>query len=191
MKYLISSFSLFLLIIFLSACQDEPLPKLGEMKETFSFVNQDSQVVNNATVKDKIYVADFFFTSCPTICPKMKAEMLRVYQAFEGDPELLLLSHSIDPKHDTVAVLQKYAEKLGVSSKNWHLMTGDKEFTYDLARSYMISALEDPTAPGGIVHSGAFILMDKQQQIRGMFDGTNSGEVDQLIKAIKKLKNEG
>lgn len=157
----------------------------------FSFTDQDGKVITQETFKDKIYVADFFFTTCPTICPIMKTQMLRVYEAYKGNPDVLLLSHTIDPKHDSVAVLHTFAERLGVSSKMWHFVTGDIDKIYDIGQnSYMITAREDPDEPGGAIHSGAFILVDKERRIRGIYDGTKKEKVDILIKDIHRLLNE-
>ncbi|MFP4089740.1 MAG: SCO family protein [Cyclobacteriaceae bacterium] len=157
----------------------------------FSFVNQDSSQITPATLDGKIYVADFFFTSCPTICPVMKTQMLRVYEEFKGHPEVALLSHSIDPEYDTVALLHDYAERLGVSSDTWHFVTGDKEAIYDIGlSSYMVTAMEDEEEPGGFIHSGAFILVDKDRRIRGMYDGTEPAQVDKLIKDMNRLLEE-
>lgn len=157
----------------------------------FSFINQDSAVVTNETFDDKIYVADFFFTSCPTICPVMKKEMLRVYEAFQDNDQVLLLSHTIDPTYDSVALLQDYAERLGVSSDKWHFVTGDKDAIYDMGlKSYMVTAMEDNSSPGGFMHSGAFVLVDQDRRIRGMYDGTVKEQVDVLINDIRRLLQE-
>jgi protein SCO1/2 len=148
----------------------------------FAFVNQDSSVVTEDTFNDGIYVADFFFTTCPSICPIMKTQMLRVYEKYKGNEKVKILSHSIDPAHDTVAVLKDYAERLEVSGDQWHFVTGDKEEIFDLAQeSYMVSVLENEEAPGGVVHSGAFLLIDSRGRIRGHYDGTKAEEVDQLM----------
>ncbi len=157
----------------------------------FSFIDQDSTVVTNNTFENKIYVTDFFFTSCPTICPVMKKEMLRVYEAFKDNNQVLFLSHTIDPQYDTVALLHDYANRLGVSSDKWHFVTGDKEAIYDMGlKSYMVTAMEDESSPGGFIHSGAFILVDKERRIRGMYDGTVKEQVDVLINDIHRLLNE-
>jgi len=157
----------------------------------FKFVDQDSNWVTNETFEGNIYVADFFFTSCPTICPIMKTQMLRVYDSTKNMDDVLILSHTIDPKHDTVAVLKAFAERLGVSSDRWHFVTGEKEDLYKIGQtSYMVSAVEDPTEPGGFIHSGAFVLVDKQQRVRGVYDGTKADQVDRLIKDIDVLRNE-
>ncbi|MDH5366616.1 MAG: SCO family protein [Cyclobacteriaceae bacterium] len=157
----------------------------------FEFINQDSTAVNQSTFDGKIYVADFFFTSCPTICPIMKTQMLRVYDAMESYDDVAILSHTIDPEYDTVALLKDFAERLGVSTPKWHFVTGDKNKIFEQGqRSYMVTAVEDKTAPGGAIHSGAFILVDKEKHIRGFYDGTLPEEVDVLIKDIALLRKE-
>ncbi|UII33296.1 SCO family protein [Fulvivirga ulvae] len=157
----------------------------------FKFVDQDSNWVSTETFTDKIYVADFFFTSCPTICPVMKAQMLRVYDSIQNKSDVLILSHTIDPKHDTVAVLKEFADRLGVESSKWHFVTGEKDDIYKIGQtSYMVSASEDPTEPGGYIHSGAFILVDKGRRIRGLYDGTKPDQVDRLINDIDVLLQE-
>ncbi len=157
----------------------------------FQFVNQDSLLVTHHTFDDKIYVADFFFTTCPTICPVMKTQMLRVYEKFKDNDEVLILSHSIDPVHDTVAVLKAFSDKLGVDSGKWHFVTGNKNEIYSIGeKSYLVTAQEDGEAPGGYIHSGAFILIDKEKRIRGMYDGTEENEVDRLMKDIQILIKE-
>ncbi len=156
----------------------------------FSFVNQDSVVVTNETFSSKVYVADFFFTTCPTICPVMKQQMLRVYDVYKENPEFAIISHTIDPEYDTVALLNDYASRLGVSSSTWHFVTGNKDEIYDIAEeSYLSIADEDESAPGGFIHSGAFILIDKEGRIRGVYDGTIEEQVDVLIKDVERLIN--
>lgn len=202
-------------LIVTSACSsqetDERLPILGrkevqvnvvegkEVMDTvyhtigdFSFVNQDSIVITQEDFKGKIYVADFFFTSCPTICPIMKSEMLRVYEAFKDNDEVLILSHTIDPAYDTVALLKDYAERLGVEDHSkWHFVTGEKEDIYEIGQGdYMVTAMEDEDEPGGFLHSGAFILVDKHRRVRGIYDGTKEIEVSRLIKDIPRLLEE-
>ena len=209
-----------LLLVLIAGCgphkvADKRLPILGrkELKEVevngqkvldtvyhtiadFEFVNQDSAMVNNLTFTGKIYIADFFFTTCPTICPKMKAQMLRVYDSIGDNPEIKILSHTIDPKHDSVGVLRDFAERLGVTSEKWHFVTGNKDDIYRIGQtSYMVSAVEDPSEPGGYIHSGAFILVDRSGRIRGMYDGTKADQVDRLIRdmwvLLKEEKNTG
>lgn len=154
----------------------------------FQFVDQDSTIITNATFHNQVYVADFFFTSCPTICPVMKQQMLRIYEEYLNDPEVAILSHTIDPKHDTVAVLKDFSEKLGVESSKWHFVTGSQDDIYEIGEtSYMVVANEDESAPGGYIHSGAFLLVDKKGRIRGVYDGTVPEQVDILINDIKRL----
>ena len=157
----------------------------------FRFVDQDSAEVTNETFKNKIYVADFFFTSCRTICPAMKTQMLRVYDSVESDTSVLLLSHTIDPEYDTVGLLNDYANRLGVKSEKWHFVTGDKEEIYRIAQtSYFATAMEDKSEPDGFIHSGAFLLIDRHQRIRGKYDGTVEADVNRLLEDIERLKKE-
>ena len=157
----------------------------------FQFVNQYGDSVGSKNLQDKIYVADFFFTSCPSICPGMQRNMLTVYNTFMDTADVKIISFTIDPKHDTAAVLKKYADKLGVSGNSWWFLNGDKDKVYELAtKSYLVGVTQDSTAAGGYVHQGYFVLIDKQQRIRGSYDGTDPKQVDQLIADIKTLKAE-
>jgi protein SCO1/2 len=191
-----------LFLIGLISCQpsmrNEKLPIIGHQDivdgdtiyhtvPDFAFVNQDSQLVTNATFEDKIYVTDFFFTSCPTICPKMKRQMLRLYANYEQDDRIMLLSHSIDTKRDTVGKLRNYAAGLGVSSDKWHFVTGDKDAIFEIADDYFSVAQDDPNAPGGFDHSGRFILVDKNRYVRSFCDGTDPVSVDQFMEDIDRL----
>ncbi len=202
MKYLTL---LFLVTVFIGCDQqssNEKLPYLGNMAfeendtiyhtiQDFQLVDQDNSFITNETFANQVYVADFFFTSCPTICPKMKAQMLRVYERFESNNDVAILSHTIDPAYDTVALLKDYSERLGVRSDKWKFVTGDQDYIYDLAeKSYMSVADEDSDAPGGFVHSGAFLLVDKDRRIRGFYDGTVPEQVDVLMNDIEKLLKE-
>jgi protein SCO1/2 len=154
----------------------------------FKLINQDSNWVTPETFKGKVYVADFFFTSCPTICPTMKKEMLRVYESYKENDEVGIISHTIDPEYDTVALLKDFAERLEVKAPKWNFVTGEKEAIYELGqKGYMVTAMEDENADGGFLHSGAFILVDKDRKIRGVYDGTKSEEVDKLIADIELL----
>ena len=156
----------------------------------FSFLDQDGNVVDSTVLKNKIFVAEFFFTSCPSICPKMQAQMLRVNEKYKSDSNVLILAYTIDPARDTVAKLHEYAQKLGVESSKWHFLTGNKDSIYSLATSYLVSAAEDPDAPGGHIHSGNFILVDMQRRIRGYYDGTNEKGVEKLLGDIDILQKE-
>ncbi|MEK6782002.1 MAG: SCO family protein [Bacteroidota bacterium] len=200
MKYLV----LFTLNLLLFSCttKENSLPIFGERnvvgRDTvyhkiahFEFVDQDSAIITNDTFKDKIYVADFFFTSCRTICPIMKTQMLRVYDTIQNSTDVLLLSHTIDPEFDSVALLHDFAERLGVESRKWHFVTGPKDSIYKIAQtSYFATAMEDKTEPDGFIHSGAFLLMDKSARIRGKYDGTKEEDVNRLIGDIARLRKE-
>jgi len=168
----------------------EPLPILGTIDVPYTFTDQDGAPVSQSLFANKVYVADFFFTSCPTICPLMKSQMLRVYESFTGQDNILLLSHTIDPEHDTVEVLHDYAERLEISAARWHMVTGPKNEIYDTANRYMLAAMEDKQAPGGFIHSGSFCLVDQSGRIRGYYRGTEEESVDKLIVDIKRLLNE-
>jgi protein SCO1 len=192
------------LLATLAACGDsEPLPILGNRHAgpngdtiypkvpAFRFMNQDSQWVTNATFADKAYVADFFFIHCPTICPKVTAQMKRVHDAFVNEPRLLLLAHSIDTKNDTVPALHRYAAKIGIeNSQKWHFVTGEKDSIYTIAENYFSVAKENPEAPGGFDHSGRLILVDKNRHVRAFCDGTDPESVDQFIQSIQRLLRE-
>ena len=153
----------------------------------FSFVDQDSVVVTNETYNGKIYVTDFFFTTCPSICPLMKVQLLRVYDTYKDNPEVGILSHTIDPEYDNVAVLHDYAERLGVEKGMWHFVTGNKDKIYNMAQtSYYIGVRDD----GSFEHSGKFALVDKDRHIRGVYDGTDEESVDKLMIDIETLLKE-
>lgn len=204
MKYLTPILLTTIAVSFLlSACQEqkEPLPILSKQKEVngkleyeqipdFEFIGQDSNRVTNATFAGKAYVADFFFTSCPTICPIMARNMLTIYERFQDSTELLLLSHTIDPRRDSVGRLQQYARNLGVRSDKWFFVTGNKDSLYEIADDYFNVVIEDPTLPTGFDHSGRFILVDPQRHIRAYCQGTDSLAVQQFMKDIETLLDE-
>lgn len=158
----------------------------------FKFLNQDGDLVTNETFNNKIYVADFFFTSCPGICPAMTKNMNVLQETFKDDPEILLLSHSVTPEMDSISVLKNYAEAHGVISGKWHLVTGNQEEIYNLGRkSYFVEedlGLQKNTDE--FLHTENFILVDKNKHIRGIYNGLNRASIQQLIADIKTLKNE-
>ncbi len=157
----------------------------------FKFVNQYGDSISNKNFEGKIYVADFFFTSCPSICPMMQRNMLNIYNAYKDTADVRILSFTIDPKYDSVKVLKKYADKLGISGNMWWLVQGKKDETYSLAeKNYLVAVRKDSTVAGGYVHQGYFVLVDKKSRIRGAYDGTNITQVNQLIDDIKTLKAE-
>jgi protein SCO1/2 len=155
----------------------------------FKTVNQYGDSISNKNLDGNIYVADFFFTTCPSICPTMHRNMLTVYDAFKAEKDVKIISYTIDPKHDTVAVLKKYADKMGVTGNIWWLLNGKKEDIYKLSESYLVRKPEED-AKEMFIHDGYFILIDKQKRIRGTYDGTVPEQVANLITDIKKLKAE-
>ena len=155
----------------------------------FKYINQYGDSISDKNLDGNIYVADFFFTSCPSICPIMQRNMLNVYNAFKDSTGFKIISYTIDPQHDSVPVLKKYADKLGISRNTWWLLQGHKDDTYQIAKSYLVS-VEEKNPAGEYIHDGYFILIDKQKKIRGTYDGTNAGEVSKLIEDIKVLKEE-
>jgi protein SCO1 len=156
----------------------------------FAFVDQNRDTVSNGDFEGKIYVVDFFFTHCPTICPKVTAQMLRVYERYKDSASVGLLSHSIDPKRDSVGRLRDYADKLGVKAPKWHFVTGERDSIYAIADDYFSIAKEDPKSPGGFDHSGRLILVDKKRHVRSFCDGTDAEDVDRFIKDIDNLLRE-
>jgi protein SCO1/2 len=157
----------------------------------FTLTNQFGEKVSEQTVKNKIYVADFFFATCQSICPQMSTNLVDVQAAFENDPDVLILSHSVNPLHDTVEVLNKYGISYKAKKNKWHFLTGSKKEIYDLAqKDYLVNALEDDGSVEGFIHSEFFLLIDKQGRIRGVYDGTDKVQVMKLIDDIKLLKTE-
>ena len=156
----------------------------------FSLLNQNGDTITQENYRDKIYVSDFFFTTCPTICPIMTANLVEVQAALANDPEVLLLSHSVTPEIDSVTQLKKYAIEKGVNDAKWNLVTGDKKQIYELARKSYLAVQEDGDGgPFDMIHTENFILVDKQRRIRGFYDGTKEEEMDRLLSDIEILKN--
>jgi len=158
----------------------------------FTMVNQLGETVSQKTFDDKIYIADFFFTTCPGICLKMTGNMVKVQEAFKDDPEVLLLSHSVTPSIDSVPVLKNYADKNGVLENKWHLVTGDKTEIYNLGRNqyFVENDLGVPKDINDFLHTENFLLVDKNKHIRGIYNGLNRASIAQLITDIKALKLE-
>lgn len=154
----------------------------------FSYLNQDSVAVTDKDFDGKIYVADFFFTSCNTICPIMHRNMLDVYKKFKDNPKVKFLSHSIDIKYDLPSRLKTYATKLGVEGNQWEFVHGSRDSIFNIAaKNYLVSAFEDSSDPQGLVHQGWFILVDTKKQLRGAYDGTKADQVKQLMEDMDKL----
>ena len=155
----------------------------------FQLVNQNGETITQENYKDKIYVADFFFTTCPTICPIMTKNMAEIQDVILEDDDVLLLSHSVTPVIDSVAQLKKYALEKGVIDSKWNLVTGDKKQIYQLARkSYLAVKNDGDGGPYDMIHTENFILVDKERRIRGFYDGTNLEEIDKLLEDLEILR---
>lgn len=154
----------------------------------FRLINQNGDTVTEKNFEDKIYVADFFFTTCPTICPVMMTQMKRVNDAYRNRNDFMLISHTVNPSYDSVEVLAEYAKRINADAEQWMLVTGDKEQIYNLGvDGYKLAVDEDPRAPGGFLHSELFVLVDKQKRIRGYYDGTDTTDVNKLIRDVEIL----
>jgi protein SCO1/2 len=204
---------LFLLSIalgLLQACTtqtDKKLPILGEREPVervvdgktvvdtiyqtippFSYLNQDSVILSDKDFDNTIYVADFFFTACNTICPIMHRNMLEVYEKYKDNPNVKILSHSIDIKYDLPSRLKSYAGKLGVEGDKWQFVHGSRDSIFNVAaKSYLVAAYEDDADPQGLVHQGWFVLVDTKKQLRGAYDGTQEDQVKQLMTDMDRL----
>ena len=155
----------------------------------FELINQNGDTITHEDYEGKIYVADFFFTTCPTICPIMTKNMAEVQRHISNDDEVLLLSHSVTPEIDSVAQLKKYALEKGVIDEKWNLVTGDKKHIYELARkSYLAVKTDGDGGPFDMIHTENFILVDKERRIRGFYDGTNTEDISKLLEDIEVLK---
>lgn len=194
---------LFLICLFFTACQsNKKLPILGEPSvqngelvyptvSDFHVINQDSADISLKDFKGKIYLADFIFLSCPTICPKMTQTMSSVYQYYQSNSQIAYISYSIDPLHDTIPRLKEYANQLNISNQAWHIVTGNKDSIMYLAEhAYFSTAFADSTSPGGFTHSGGILLVDKNKHIRGVYDGTATVSSQKIIADIKLLLDE-
>ena len=156
----------------------------------FSLTNQNGETITQEDYKGKIYIADFFFTTCPTICPIMTKNMADLQKALGKDSDVMLLSHSVTPEIDSVAQLKKYTIEKGVDDRNWNLVTGDKKQIYELARkSYLAVKTDGDGGPFDMIHTENFILVDKDKRIRGFYDGTKKEDMDKIMADIEILKN--
>lgn len=208
-KYICSPFQkkmkfFILLFCFAIACKPatKPLPILGTPTISgndtiyptiadFSVTNQNRQTVTNQTFSKKVYVADFIFLSCPTICPVMTKAMQNVFNQFSDNAGVGFISYTIDPEHDSIEKLKAYADQLGVTGDNWNFVTGNQDSILYLAQhSYFSSAYPDSAAPGGFIHSGGLLLVDKQRHIRGVYNSTKPVETQRLIQDINILLKE-
>lgn len=156
----------------------------------FSLTNQNGETITQDYYKDKIYVADFFFTTCQTICPIMTGHMAEIQEKVKNDKQVMLLSHTVTPEIDTVAQLKRYALEKGVNDAKWNLVTGDKKEIYDLARKSYLAAKDVPFSENDLVHTENFVLVDKKKRIRGFYDGTDPESIQKLLADIKILERE-
>ena len=165
------------------------IKKYHKIKD-FSMKNQNGETITQEFYNDKMYVADFFFTTCPTICPIMTENMGYIQEKIKNDSDVLLLSFSVTPEIDSVEQLKKYALEKNVIDSKWNLVTGNKKDIYNLARtSYLVAKTNGDGGKYDMIHTENFVLVDKEKRIRGFYDGTNSKEMDQLLNDIKILKN--
>ena len=163
----------------------------GHKISDFSLINQNGEIITQKDYENKIYVADFFFTRCQTICPIMANNMVTIQEAFKDDDNIMLLSHSVTPVMDSIPVLREYADKKGVDDSKWNVTTGDKKHIYELARKSYFAVVDE--GDGGLqdfIHTENFVLVDKKKQIRGYYDGTDAEDVNRLIEDIKLLQQE-
>ncbi len=173
------------------------LPYIGEGDHKirdFSFIDQNGQAFTKSQVDGKILVVEYFFTTCKGICPKMNENMTSVYETFKGNKNIMILSHTVDPKKDTVAAMNAYSQRFDADPVQWKFLTGDKKELYDMARySYLISAVEDTSVvdiQSDFIHSERFVLVDPTGHIRGSYNGTDKGSVNQLIGDVQALMKE-
>jgi protein SCO1/2 len=163
----------------------------GHVVGSFSFTDQDGKTITEKEVDGKIRVVEYFFTTCKGICPRMNENMSKVYEAFRGNEKVVILSHTVDPKKDTVAAMKAYSLHFDADGKQWMFLTGDKAALYDMARNaYLVTAVDDTASvdiESDFIHSEKMILVDDGGRIRGQYDGTKPNEVQQLIGDIKEL----
>lgn len=199
------------LVMFISCSRDKKLPIYGDREAkittsangqtkidtiyktipAFQFLNQDSVLLTQDAFKDKIYIADFFFTSCSTICPIMHRNMKTLYDTYKDNPDVMFLSHTIDFKYDKPSVLKRYAQKLGVDDRKWQFVWGTKDSIYTIAeQDYLVAVGEDSSERDGYIHQGWLVLIDKEKRIRGAYDGTKTEQTEKLKKDIAILLDE-
>ena len=182
------------LIYFLSVAfgKKSKLPVLGEpghVAGAFSFINQDGKRITEKSVRNKVTVVEYFFTSCPSICPVMNGNLKEVYEKFNTNPGFMILSHTVDPERDSVSVLKKYAARYDAESPGWQFLTGSKDSLYQCASKDYLLAVED-SSNSSFIHTQYVALLDKKRQIRGFYDLTNKENVGKMNEAIQQLLKE-
>ena len=197
-------YTLLMAIIFISCTEESKLPIWGQKefiqgidKDTvyhtisyWNFTNQDGELISKSDYEGQVYVANFFFTRCPGICPILTKNIKQVQAETKGI-NVSFLSHTVDPKNDTVGRLKRYCDNKKIDNSNWNFVTGDQNSIYEMGvLSYLVPNSEDALAPGGFLHSDKFILIDTKSRIRGMYSGTDSTEVERLIIDIGRLTRE-
>lgn len=192
------------LLLLISCSNQQSLPILGETSidehtgelvyytaPEFQLINQLNSVSTNDNFKGKIQVIDFFFTSCPSICPKMTSHLRIIEEAFSENDKVHIISYSIDPKTDTPERLQAYANSYEIDSNKWTFLTGDSETIFDLSKDYKVRAFDDNNWQGtNLIHDGTFVLVDSERRIRGYYNGLEKAETDRLINDINILLKE-
>jgi len=163
---------------------------LSAVAPSFCFINHHNKPICNKEMQGKVWVCDFFFTHCPSICVKMEKNLMRVNKELGAKSNFQIVSFSIDPARDSVETLFQYASKLGIDNTNWDFLTGEKDSIYAVADKFLANAAEDKNSPGGFIHDGNFVLIDKQGRIRGFYDGTDDAAVDKIIEDLKALLSE-
>jgi protein SCO1/2 len=156
----------------------------------FSLLNQNGETITEKDYENKIYIADFFFTTCQGICPIMTKNMVHIQNELKNDSEILLLSHTVTPEIDSVAQLKRYALEKGIDDSKWNLVTGERKQIYDLARKSYLVVEDDGLNDYGMIHTENFALIDKDRQIRGIYNGISQGGIDSLLVDLKTLKKE-
>ncbi len=168
------------------------LPVLGEpghIAGSFSFVNQDGKQINEKSVENKVTLVEYFFTSCPSICPIMNENLKEIYKKFKQDTGFMILSHTVDPERDSVSVLKKYAQRFDAGTPGWEFLTGDKDALYKTAsQDYLLAAVDSGSS--NFIHTQYVVLLDRQRRIRGFYDATNKESISKLESDIKTLLKE-
>ena len=176
------------------AVVDDDLERVGRGHRigNFDLVDQWGNAVDSSLLRDKVYVADFFFTTCPTICIAMGQNFQRIQEAYKNEPRVNLVSHTVMPEIDTVEVMYEYGQRMGAGKGNWHLLTGEKEELYRMARRQYFAVMEPGTSfdENDFIHTENVVLIDEKKRIRGFYDGTSDAQMDLLIKDIASLLND-